>query len=182
MMRNNLNVTGPEFVQTIRGHLFGKQVLLVCCGELHQEILDLTRVNSIVLEQRTWIDSIEFREEEDLFLRKDKGKDRKKFRTRHCDSLKDALKWGKGIVKKEEEEEEDGIFLIWEYDNGREEDDSGLVSLHTPQDDDDSDNESDATEDIAINSGTTKFSCGKMTMAKHELLTIVELDLDKKFP
>jgi len=163
----NLNVTGPECIQTIRGHVFQKQVSILCCGESHHEILDLTRVNSIVCEQRTWIDSTEFfGEVQDATIRKEFGILKRKetaFKTRHFRSVDEALRWGEGIVKKEEEEEEDGIVMIWEQ-GPVEGNDEGLASLYIPQEDDDDDDSDDSddettggTKDIATNSDAPKL-------------------------
>ena len=43
-----MKVCGPELVQILRGWVLGRQVVLICCGEPHEKVIDLTRQNGVL--------------------------------------------------------------------------------------------------------------------------------------
>jgi len=52
-----LKVCGPAYIQTLRGRLLGREVALICCGEAHEDTIDLTREGCIVEPRRGWIEA-----------------------------------------------------------------------------------------------------------------------------
>eukprot|EP00928_Gymnodinium_smaydae_P045745 TRINITY_DN30454_c0_g1_i3.p1 TRINITY_DN30454_c0_g1~~TRINITY_DN30454_c0_g1_i3.p1 ORF type:complete len:841 (+),score=162.46 TRINITY_DN30454_c0_g1_i3:53-2575(+) len=50
-----VRMCGPANIQTLRGTLFGRQVALVCCGEAHEEVIDLTREGCVIEPKRGWV-------------------------------------------------------------------------------------------------------------------------------
>mmetsp|Transcript_49736 Transcript_49736/g.155649 ORF Transcript_49736/g.155649 Transcript_49736/m.155649 type:complete len:697 (+) Transcript_49736:72-2162(+) len=53
--KDHLKVCGPASVQTLRGQLLGREVALVCCGELHEDAIDLTREKCVVDAEEGWV-------------------------------------------------------------------------------------------------------------------------------
>jgi len=51
----NSKVCGPEFIQTLRGKILGREVAVICCGEAHERALDLTRTKGIIEATRGWV-------------------------------------------------------------------------------------------------------------------------------
>jgi len=51
-----LKVCGPEYIQTLRGHLLGREVAIILCGEAHNSALDLTRQQGIMVPVRDWLE------------------------------------------------------------------------------------------------------------------------------
>jgi len=51
----SLKVCGPEFIQTLRGKILGREVAVICCGEAHEKALDLTRTKGIIEATRGWV-------------------------------------------------------------------------------------------------------------------------------
>lgn len=50
------HVCGPEWIQTLRGQLLGREVALICCGEAHEDAIDLTRSGCIVEPEEDWLE------------------------------------------------------------------------------------------------------------------------------
>lgn len=103
-----LRVCGPEFVQTLRGHLIGRQVALICCGEAHERALDLTREQGILEPVRGWLEVQ--RSKAPGFHPKDACKSKCRV------TLEEAKQWA---------------WEIMEYDRG-ESDDDGVVLMYQP--------------------------------------------------
>lgn len=51
-----LKVCGPESIQTLRGELLGREVALICCGEAHEDAVDLTREGGVIDARREWLE------------------------------------------------------------------------------------------------------------------------------
>eukprot|EP00928_Gymnodinium_smaydae_P052882 TRINITY_DN37013_c0_g1_i1.p1 TRINITY_DN37013_c0_g1~~TRINITY_DN37013_c0_g1_i1.p1 ORF type:complete len:814 (-),score=181.21 TRINITY_DN37013_c0_g1_i1:99-2540(-) len=51
----NLDVCGPELIQTLRGRLFGREAALILCGEAHEDAIDLTRREGILTAALGWL-------------------------------------------------------------------------------------------------------------------------------
>jgi hypothetical protein len=50
----HLRVSGPEVVQTLRGHMFGREVAVILCGEAHEDTIDLTRRRGVLDPDYGW--------------------------------------------------------------------------------------------------------------------------------
>mmetsp|Transcript_100696 Transcript_100696/g.323321 ORF Transcript_100696/g.323321 Transcript_100696/m.323321 type:complete len:731 (+) Transcript_100696:3-2195(+) len=51
-----LQVCGPSYVETLRGSLLGREVALICCGEAHEDAIDLTRRGCVIEAEAGWVD------------------------------------------------------------------------------------------------------------------------------
>ena len=51
-----MRVCGPSLIQTLRGRLLGREVVLMCCGEAHEDAIDLTRSRCIVEPLAGWVE------------------------------------------------------------------------------------------------------------------------------
>lgn len=108
-----LKVCGPESVQTLRGQLFGREVALICCGEAHEDAIDLTRKNCVPEAEEGWVQ---------LPLGTASGFDpEEEMAAQEGLTLEAAKKWAERILNKaaddddsDSEEEDDGGFLVFE--------------------------------------------------------------------
>ena len=54
---SSMSVVGPDYMQVLRGELFGQQVALVLCGESHEDAIDVTRKDGYFLPKEGWVNS-----------------------------------------------------------------------------------------------------------------------------
>eukprot|EP00930_Biecheleria_cincta_P014115 TRINITY_DN12273_c0_g1_i1.p1 TRINITY_DN12273_c0_g1~~TRINITY_DN12273_c0_g1_i1.p1 ORF type:complete len:831 (+),score=144.56 TRINITY_DN12273_c0_g1_i1:78-2570(+) len=54
-MLPGVRLCGPSSIQVLRGALFGREVALVCCGEAHEDVIDLTREGCVIEPKRGWV-------------------------------------------------------------------------------------------------------------------------------
>jgi len=103
----HMKVCGPEFIQTLRGHLLGREVAIICCGEAHARALDLTRGRGIVEPVREWLEVP--RAESTGFDPKDACE------TKSGVSLEAAKLWANNVLcNVREENEDDGVVLMYQ--------------------------------------------------------------------
>ena len=55
--KSSMSVVGPDYMQVLRGELFGQQVALVLCGESHEDAIDVTRKDGYFLPKEGWVNS-----------------------------------------------------------------------------------------------------------------------------
>ena len=48
------DVAGPSLIEVLRGRLQGRAVALLCCGEAHEEAVDLTRQGAVLAPRYGW--------------------------------------------------------------------------------------------------------------------------------
>eukprot|EP00931_Biecheleriopsis_adriatica_P064875 TRINITY_DN39553_c0_g1_i1.p1 TRINITY_DN39553_c0_g1~~TRINITY_DN39553_c0_g1_i1.p1 ORF type:complete len:821 (+),score=156.39 TRINITY_DN39553_c0_g1_i1:32-2464(+) len=94
---SDVRVCGPASIQTLRGCLFGREVALVCCGEAHENVIDLTRENCIIAPKRGWVKEDSYGE----FARMDPVLSAA---TKNRTTLAEAKKWAEKIIKEDREE------------------------------------------------------------------------------
>jgi len=113
-----LKVCGPSSIRTLRGRLLGREVALICCGEAHEDAMDLTREGSVVEPKRGWLELPcpggssgvagfpGFDPEYELKARKG------------LMTLRDAQSWASKVLKNEEEDDENGAILAYDDATG----------------------------------------------------------------
>ena len=97
-------VCGPEWVQTLRGELLGREVVLVVCGEAHEDAIDLTRRGAIVERNLGWVAASGS---------DDHGFDPKSSVSTLCQrdlSLREAKSWAERQL---DDLQEETVFLVW---------------------------------------------------------------------
>ena len=57
LSKETMHVVGPDYMQVLRGRLFGKEVALILCGEAHEDAIDVTRKDGFFLPQEGFVDS-----------------------------------------------------------------------------------------------------------------------------
>ena len=57
LSKETLHVVGPDYMQVLRGRLFGREVALILCGEAHEDAIDVTRKDGFFLPQEGFVDS-----------------------------------------------------------------------------------------------------------------------------
>eukprot|EP00931_Biecheleriopsis_adriatica_P047444 TRINITY_DN27349_c0_g1_i2.p1 TRINITY_DN27349_c0_g1~~TRINITY_DN27349_c0_g1_i2.p1 ORF type:complete len:742 (-),score=131.78 TRINITY_DN27349_c0_g1_i2:242-2467(-) len=95
-LQGPLKVSGPESIQTLRGHLLGRQVALICCSESHEDAIDLTRSRSIPTADNGWVEAPYSKGRGNC----NRGLDLKKaLKSKHGITRKSAWKWAKSEAK-----------------------------------------------------------------------------------
>lgn len=114
---SHLKVCGPTHIQTLRGQLLGREVALICCGESHEDTIDLTREKCVVEAEEGWVkvpcdDGMGFDPEATMA-------------TQEGLTLQSAKKWAERIVASgggdsdsDSDEEDEGGFLVFEREEG----------------------------------------------------------------
>jgi len=103
----HLQVCGPEFIQTLRGHLLGREVAIICCGEAHERAMNLTRQGGLREATREWMQMTpsEFGGFHPKYACETK---------KGVSSLEDARAWAKSLLEWERDEvEDDGAVLMY---------------------------------------------------------------------
>jgi len=108
---DQLRVCGPEFIQTLRGHLLGREVALICCGEAHEDAIDLTRPQGITDEQYCWLKVPATRATGGGFLGFDSSE---ALHTKYNVTLAKAKEWAARVLDDENEDGEEGASLVFE--------------------------------------------------------------------
>ena len=55
----DMRACGPESVVGLRGRLAGREVVLLCCGEAHEDVVDLTRRGGVPEPVFGWVPHLE---------------------------------------------------------------------------------------------------------------------------
>jgi len=111
VQEQRLKVCGPTYLQTLRGQLLGHEVTLICCGEAHEDAIDLTREHCVVEAKEGWVtvpcdDGAGFDPEEAMA-------------TREGLTQQGAKSWAKGILSggthsdSDSDDDCDGGFLVF---------------------------------------------------------------------
>jgi len=99
------DVIGPDFIQMLRGKMFGKDVALLMCGESHNEAPDVTRPDGVVYPKMGWVQITDYGG--GVWSPKDAVKCKKQV------DLASALTWATDVID-EEELDADETHLVWE--------------------------------------------------------------------
>jgi hypothetical protein len=114
--QKQLRITGPEFIRTLRGKLLGREVALVCCGESHQDTIDLTRPGGIAEPKRFWVEVLPSLPSKGVF----EFDARKAIKSRKNVTLNTAKEWAEDVLDDKDLDEDDGALLVFEAKVGKE--------------------------------------------------------------
>jgi len=115
-----LKVCGPSKIQTVRGHLSGREVALICCSEAHEDAVDLTRKRCITEKLDGWLQytsSISGLDPSDAWKNKP-SITLENAKTWASEMLEEAAESEEDSSEEDEEVETDGAILVFVPSSG----------------------------------------------------------------